>query len=152
MTTENKKANIREYQIQAGLTDTFGRLICDTRHHHFVVDGPAHNGCPGEALTPPEIFLAGIITCGVELVQVFAREKNLSLRSATGVISATLDRSSQARSDLTLFNSVRLDFTLTGVSHEEGNQLVGAFKARCPLYGTLAVATPKVDVNVSTQI
>jgi uncharacterized OsmC-like protein len=151
MTTENKKANIREYQIQAGLTDTFGRLICDTRHHHFVVDGPAHNGCPGEALTPPEIFLAGIISCGVELVQVFAREKNLSLRSATGVISATLDRSSQERSDLTLFNSVRLDFTLTGVSHDEGHQLVDAFKARCPLYGTLAVATPTVEVNVSTQ-
>jgi hypothetical protein len=43
MTTENKKANIREYQIRAGLTDTFGRLICNTRHHHFVVDGPAHH-------------------------------------------------------------------------------------------------------------
>jgi hypothetical protein len=70
MTTENKNANIREYQIRAGLTDTFGRLICSTRHHHFVVDGPA----------------------------------------------------------------------------------VDAFKARCPLYGTLAVATPKVDVNVNTQI
>ncbi len=120
MSTESKKADIREYQIRAGLTDTFG-------------------------------FLAGVITCGVELVQVFARDKNLSLRSATGIISATLDRSNQARSDVTLFNSVRLDFTLTGVSHDEGHQLVDAFKARCPLYGTLAVATPKVDVNVSTQ-
>lgn len=120
-----------------------GTAIIDT--------GNAQNGCPGEALTPPEIFLAGVITCGVELVQVFARDKNLSLRSATGIISATLDRSNQARSDVTLFNSVRLDFTLTGVSHDEGHQLVDAFKARCPLYGTLAVATPKVDVNVSTQ-
>jgi len=79
------------------------------------------------------------------------RDKNLSLRSATGIISATLNRSNQARSDVTLFNSVRLDFTLTGVSHDEGHQLVDAFKARCPLYGTLAVAAPKVDVNVSTQ-
>src|ERR1700759_3406851 len=151
MTTEYK-ANIREYQIRAGLTDTFGRLIASSRDHHFVVDGPAQNGCPGEALTPPEIFLAGVVTCGVELVQVFAKDKNLPLRSATGVISATLDRSSQTRSDVTLFNSVRLDFTLTGVSQDEGHQLVDAFKARCPLYGTLAVATPKVDVNVSTQI
>jgi uncharacterized OsmC-like protein len=150
MTTENK-ANIREYEIRAGLTDTFGRLICSSRHHHFVVDGPAQNGCPGEALTPPEIFLAGVITCGVELVQVFAREKNLSLRSATGIISAILDRSNQARPDVTLFNSVRLDFTLKGVSQDEGHQLVNAFKARCPLYGTLAVATPTVEVNVSTQ-
>ena len=102
-------------------------------------------------MTPPEIFLAGVITCGVELVQVFAREKNLPLRSATGIISAILDRSNQARSDVTLFNSVRLDFTLAGVSQDEGHQLVNAFKARCPLYGTLAVATPTVEVNVSTQ-
>lgn len=151
MNTESKKADVREYQIRADLTETFGRLICHSRHHHFVVDGPAHNGCPGEALTPPEIFLAGVISCGVELVQVVARDKNLPLRSATGTISATLDRSNQARSDVTLFNSVRLDFNLTGVSQQEGQQLVDAFKARCPLYGTLSVATPEVDVNLSTQ-
>jgi uncharacterized OsmC-like protein len=142
MSTESKKTDIREYQIRAGLTDTFGRLICNSRHHHFVVDGPAQNGCPGEALTPPEIFLAGVITCGVELVQVFARDKNLSLRSATGIISATLDRSNQARSDVTLFNSVRLDFTLTGVSHDEGHQLVDAFKARCRAACTAASPAP----------
>jgi uncharacterized OsmC-like protein len=151
MITENKQADVREYQIQAGLTGTFGRLICNSRHHHFIVDGPTRNGCPGEALTPPEIFLAGVISCGIELVQVFARDKNLSLRSATGIISATLDRSNQSRSDVTLFNSVRLDFTLKGVSHDEGNQLVNAFKARCPLYGTLAVATPNLSVNVTAQ-
>ena len=151
MITENKQADVREYQIQVGLTGTFGRLICNSRHHHFIVDGPTQNGCPGEALTPPEIFLAGVISCGVELVQVFARDKNLSLRSATGIISATLDRSNQSRSDVTLFNSVRLDFTLKGVSHDEGNQLVNAFKARCPLYGTLAVATPNLSVNVTAQ-
>ena len=151
MSTENKKADIREYQIRASSTDTFGRLLCESRHHHFVVDGPAQNGCPGEALTPPEIFLAGVVTCGVELVEVFARQKNLPLGSATGTISALLDRSNQARSDLTLFNSVRLDFTLAGVSQDEANELVCAFQARCPLYGTLAVATPNLEVKVSTQ-
>ena len=151
MSPEYKKADIREYQVRAGSTGTFGRLLCSSRHHHFVVDGPLQNGCPGEALTPPEIFLAGVVTCGVELVQVFARDKNLSLGSATGTISATLDRSNQSRSDVTLFNSVRLDFALAGVSHDEGNELVRAFQARCPLYGTLAVATPDLAVNVSTQ-
>src|SRR6516225_9989867 len=114
MSTENKQANIREYQIRASSIDTFGRLLCNSRHHHFVVDGPTQNGCPGEALTPPEIFLAGVVTCGVELVQVFAKDKKISLGSATGTISATLDRSNQTRSDITLFNSVRLDIALAG--------------------------------------
>jgi uncharacterized OsmC-like protein len=151
MSTENKQADIREYQVRASSTDMFGRLLCNSRHHHFVVDGPAQNGCPGEALTPPEIFLAGVVTCGVELIQVFAKDKKIPLGSATGTISATLDRSNQSRSDVTLFNSVRLDFALAGVSHDEGNELVRAFQARCPLYGTVAVATPNLVVNVRTE-
>jgi uncharacterized OsmC-like protein len=151
MSTENKKADIREYQIRASSTDTFGRLLCESRHHHFVVDGPAQNGCPGEALTPPEIFLAGVVTCGVELVEVFAKQRNLPLGSATGTISALLDRSNQARPDLTLFNSARLDFTLAGVNQDEANELVRCFQARCPLYGTLSVATPNLEVKVSTR-
>ena len=149
MSTENKQADIREYQVRASSTDTFGRLLCNSRHHHFVVDGPTQNGCPGEALTPPEIFLAGVVTCGVELVQVFAKDKKIPLGSATGTISATLDRSNQPRSDVTLFNSVRLDIALAG--QDQGNELVRAFQARCPLYGTLAVATPNLEVEVITQ-
>ena len=144
--------SIREYRIESRSTGTFGRLLCSTRHHHFVVDGPSQNGCPGEALTPPEIFLAGVITCGVELVEVFAREKGLGLISASGVILATLDRSRQARTDVTLFNSVRLEFQLKGVSAENGRELVKAFQKRCPLYGTLAVATPGVETEVQTEL
>jgi uncharacterized OsmC-like protein len=142
---------IREYNIEARSTDIFGRLICSTRLHHFVVDGPLQNGCPGEALTPPEVFLAGVVTCGVELVEVFARQRNLPLRSAWGVISATLDRSNQARQDVTLFNSARLKFVLKGVNQEEGNDLVASFQRRCPLYGTLSVATPDLETRVTVE-
>jgi hypothetical protein len=46
-------------------------------NHHFVVDGPAQNGCPGEAITPAEHFLAGVATCGVELVQVLAKSEGI---------------------------------------------------------------------------
>ena len=62
----------RRYAVSARSTDTFGRVLCDCRDHHFVVDGPVQNGCPGEEVTPAELFLAGIASCGVELVQVFA--------------------------------------------------------------------------------
>jgi hypothetical protein len=84
-------------------------------------------------------------------VQVFAKDKKISLGSATGTISATLDRSNQPRSEVTLFNSVRLDIALGGVTQDEGHELVRAFQARCPLYGTLAVATPNLEVKVITQ-
>ena len=64
-----------QYEVQARSTETFGRGLCSARNHHFVVDGPVQNGCPGEAITPAELFLAGVAACGVELVQVIARER-----------------------------------------------------------------------------
>jgi len=64
------QADIREYAAQAASTDAFGRVLTSARNHHFVVDGPVQNGCPGEAITPDELFLASVASCGVELVQV----------------------------------------------------------------------------------
>src|SRR5205807_395216 len=111
--------DVREYAAQAASTDTFGRVLCSARNHHFVVDGPVQNGCPGEALTPPELFLAGVATCGVELAQVIARELSLPLARASVRIHATLDRGRQPRPDVTLFNAVKLSFELDGLSEPE---------------------------------
>lgn len=119
-----------EYEVQARSTETFGRVLCRARHHHFVVDGPVQNRCPGEALTPAELFLAGVAACGVELMQVIARERTLPLRSARVEISGLIDRNRQARPDFTLFNSIRLRFQLQGVTDEQGSQLLSAFKCR----------------------
>src|SRR5438093_8934932 len=65
--------DVREYAAQAASTDTFGRVLCSARNHHFVVDGPVQNGCPGEAINPAELFLSGVAACGVELVQLLAK-------------------------------------------------------------------------------
>ena len=62
------QADIRESAAQARSTDTFGRVQCTARNHYFIVDGPVQNGCPGEAVTPGELFVSAIAACGVELV------------------------------------------------------------------------------------
>ena len=121
---------VRQYEVQAHSTETFGRVLCSARNHHFVVDGPAQNGCPGEAITPAELFLAGVAACGVELMQVIAREQKVPLQGASVGIYGALDRSNPVRSDLTLFNSVRLQFHLKGVTDEQGALLIAAFKGR----------------------
>ena len=64
----------RHYEVRASSAPTFGRVLCSARNHHFVVDGPVQNGCPGEALTPPELFLSAVAACGVELLHVIARD------------------------------------------------------------------------------
>ena len=123
-------SDIRCYEVQAQSTDTFGRVLCGCRNHHFVVDGPVQNGCPGEAVTPAEIFLAGVGACGVELVQVIARERGVPIESARVAITGEMDRANPVRPDVALFNRVRLRFDLQGVSPEQGGELVAAFKGR----------------------
>jgi uncharacterized OsmC-like protein len=124
------QADIREYETQAASTAVFGRVVCSARNHHFIVDGPIQNGCPGEELTPAEIFLAGVAACGVELVQVLAKSANIRLQGIAVKIRGTMDRSKPVRSDVTLFNCVRLEFRMNGINHQEAKQLVEKFKGR----------------------
>jgi uncharacterized OsmC-like protein len=120
----------RRYGVEAHSTDVFGRVLCDCREHHFVVDGPVHNGCPGEEITPAELFLAGIATCGVELLQVFAREEGLPLERVHVDIAGEIEPDNPVRSDLMLFNRVRIGFETTGVTQGESEHLVDRFKGR----------------------
>jgi uncharacterized OsmC-like protein len=120
----------REYAVDARSTATFGRVLCSARTHHLIIDGPVANGCPGEELTPPEAFLAGIAACGVELVQVIAREQSVPVRDVAVRIEAVVDRGRPVRPDVTLFNSVRVRFTLAGVPNDRASGLIEQFKKR----------------------
>lgn len=122
--------NIREYAAGAQSTDTYGRVLCTARNHYFINDGPVQNGCPGEAVTPPEAFLASVAACGVELLQVIARELNLPAPAVRVQIEGKVDRDRPVRPDVTLFNEVRIRFAVGGVSHAEAVDLVERFKKR----------------------
>lgn len=124
------QAEVRRYQTRARSTDTFGRVLCSARDQHLIVDGPVQNGCPGEAITPAEMFLSGVAACGVELIQVLAKSLDVPLRGVTAAIEATQDRSAPVRSDLNVFNTVRINFELSGVSQEQGQDLVERFQRR----------------------
>jgi uncharacterized OsmC-like protein len=124
------QGEIRGYKVEARSTDTFGRVLCNTRNHHFIVDGPVANGCPGEAVTPAELFLAGIAACGVELVQAIGRDQQLAPRRVSVEIEGALDRANPVRRDVTVFNSVRLSFHLAGVTQAQGADLIDRFKGR----------------------
>lgn len=121
---------IREYEVRARSTDVFGRVLCSAREHHFIVDGPVQNGCPGEELTPPEVFLSGVASCGVELLHVIARAEDVPLARVSATIHGTVDRGNQPRGDVTVFNSVRLRFTLGGTDAARAAALVEGFKRR----------------------
>ncbi|HKD80059.1 MAG TPA: OsmC family protein [Candidatus Angelobacter sp.] len=122
--------DIRQYEARAASTSTFGRVLCTVRNHHFVIDGPEQNGCPGEEVTPAELFLSAVASCGVELVQVLAKSSGIAVQGVAVKIQGFMDRSKPVRPDVSLFNSVRLQFQLSGVADASAKELVEKFKAR----------------------
>ena len=123
-------AEVRRTAVEARSTDTFGRVLLSAREHHFVVDGPVYNGCPGEEVTPAELFLAGVAACGVELLQVIARAEDIPLRRVGASIAGEVRPSEPVREDVTVFNRVRLHLDLEGVTADQGDLLVKRFKGR----------------------
>ena len=124
------EAPIRRYNVNARSSDVFGRVLVNARDQHLIVDGPVQNGCPGEAVGPAEIFLGGVATCGVELIQVLAKDLGIPLRGITATIEAEQDPAKRTREDVSTFTAVRLRLTLSGVSQEQGEDLVGRFRRR----------------------
>ncbi|HEY2595820.1 MAG TPA: OsmC family protein [Chloroflexota bacterium] len=120
----------RVYQTRATSTDTFGRVLVSARDQHLIADGPVQNGCPGEAIGPGELFLSGVAACGVELIQVLAKQEGVPLRSVRASIEAMQDRNAPVRPDVSLFNTVRIHFELGGVTQDQGKFLVDRFKGR----------------------
>lgn len=125
-----ESSDIRRYEARAASTDTFGRVLCNARNHHFVIDGPEQNGCPGEEVTPAELFLSAVASCGVELVQVLAKSAGIPLAGIDVTIQGLMDRSRPVRPDVSLFNSVSLRFRMKGVTDDDAKQLVEKFKGR----------------------
>jgi uncharacterized OsmC-like protein len=121
---------VRSYEVYARSTPVFGRVMAGARNHHFVIDGPVGNGCPGEAPTPPEVFLAAVASCGAELIQVLARDEQRPLGGVEVKVTGTVDRSRQPRTDVTLFTQVRVEIALSGTDGAAAAALVEGFKRR----------------------
>ena len=123
-------AGLREYVASAESTDTFGRVLWQTRSHVMVADGPVENGCLGEAVGPGEFFLGGIATCAAELIQVLARDEQIDIGHVTATVRGKFGSGRQHHPLVTVFDSIELTIELTDVSESQGTLLVEGFKSR----------------------
>jgi uncharacterized OsmC-like protein len=128
--TQSPAPQVRRYATSGRSTETFGRVLVSARDQHIIVDGPVQNGCPGEAITPAEMFLSGVAACGVELIQVLAKQSNIPLTRVAASIEALQDPAKQRREDVSTFTSVTVDLELGGVTPEQAEDLVTRFKRR----------------------
>jgi len=142
---------LRTYEVSAESTDTFGRVRGVVRNHVLLIDGPRHNGAPGEWPTPGETLLTAAAACGAEVVQVLARDTGVALDHVVVHVTGTIDPEKQPHPSVTVFSAVAFFFRMRGPSTAEAAALVGGFQRRCPVFGSLAVASGRLDVNFVTE-
>ena len=141
--------DVRRFAATARSTDVLGRVLCNAREQHFVIDGPTWNGCPGEAVTPGEAFLAGVAACGVELLQAIAAREDTHVGPVAVDIEGVVDRENPVREDMTVFNRVAIRFEIAGVEDDQAERLAEEVARRCPLYGSVAASAGELAVEVN---
>jgi uncharacterized OsmC-like protein len=109
---------------------TAGRAIVQVRSNHFVTDDPSspHYNGPGEAPGALELFLSGVVSCAVLMLERIARAEGRTLGPIRAQMHATRDPDSPTQPPV--LDSARLSFAFTGMTDEEAGQLVETFKRR----------------------
>lgn len=127
-----------------------GRAILNARSHYFVVDSPLAFAGPNEEVNPIELLVASLASCACFVCEKAARELNIPLESSRADVSADFDpRAMTGGSDDATIQGFHLSLTFVGPTQEQAEQLVEAFRQRCPVYQTLAKATSvEIDVTI----
>lgn len=111
---------------------TPGRAIVQIRDNHVVTDDPSEPASyyqgPGEAPGSLELFLGGIVSCAVLMLERIARSEGRSLGPVRAEMEATRDPANPSQPPV--LDSARLTFVFQGLSREEAGQLVETFKGR----------------------
>lgn len=111
---------------------TPGRAIVQIRDNHLVTDDPSEPSSyyqgPGEAPGSLELFLGGIVSCAVLMLERIARAEGRELGPVGAEMEATRDPASPSQPPV--LDSARLTFVFQGLTDEEAGNLVETFKGR----------------------
>jgi uncharacterized OsmC-like protein len=127
-----------------------GRAVTRVRDRNLLVDDPAlphYDNGPGEELGATELFLAGITTCAALMIERIARAESIPYEHCSVRMEATRDMAAPRERGPQAMDSARVHFVWRGISDEHAAYLTDAFQNRCPLYGSVAIATPDTVVT-----
>jgi len=99
-----------------------GRALNNARSHHFVLDSSSG---PSEALTNSEAFLAGISSCGVTLIEKYAKQQGIPMTGMEVTISGSRSATGPAR-----FLGIEMRFVIHGVDTAAAGRLVEVWRDR----------------------
>ncbi len=112
------------YQARSYSTGIVGRSICNARNHHWVAENTG-----GEAVSAGELFCASIAACAVNMVETIASTEQRALDSMEVNVAAHRD-TDKPTGDVSLYDAVRIQFQMWGVSDDDARYLVKTWKQR----------------------
>jgi uncharacterized OsmC-like protein len=107
--------------VVSSSTHVPGRSLNQAGKHHFVIDSPT----VGEEIGSVDSFLAGISSCGINMVEVGARELGYPLQRSELKISGVRPKANPSS-----FARIDLAFTLYGVTPDQAGSLVTRYQER----------------------
>jgi uncharacterized OsmC-like protein len=99
-----------------------GRALSAARTHHLMLDSSSG---PSEHMTNSEAFLAGISSCGVTLIEKYARDSGVPVHRMEVTISGI-----RATADPARFARIDMRFEIHGVEGAEADRLVEVWRSR----------------------
>jgi uncharacterized OsmC-like protein len=124
--------------VGAVTTGVHGRFIVNANGKHFVSDVRASIGGPGEAVQAGELLLSALASCGLGLIQTYARGQSIELGEVA--ITAAFRRHAD---DPTRYDFISLEVAFEDrINHQTGDACIKHFTDNCPIYNTLRRGGP----------
>lgn len=101
-----------------------GRSVCNARNHDWVAENTG-----GDAVGAGELFCASIAACAVNMVETIAKRETRALDAMEVKVGAYRDFDAPP-GEVSLYDAVRVEFELWGVSQEDAKYFVKAWKQR----------------------
>ena len=109
--------------IRSSSSGIIGRAVSQARGQRLVLDSSTHPQT--DAFTNSEAFLAGVSSCGVTLIEAYAKDKGIPMTRMDVSIGGMRTAEEPNR-----FASIAMAFTIAGVSQAEAEHLVETYRNR----------------------
>ncbi|MDE4915188.1 OsmC family protein [Methylobacterium sp. 092160098-2] len=133
--------------VRVSSTGEFARMIASFRGRHMVVDAPAYAGGPGEAAIPPELLLSAVGSCALGMFDLICSRDNIPMRECTVDIRSDFTSQIQKIHGVTVYDKIAIKFIFVGISLDQARDLVNIYRATCPIYGSIKVASREVNIE-----
>jgi uncharacterized OsmC-like protein len=121
-----------------------GRFVLSADGKHMVVDASAATGGVAESFVAQELLAGALATCSQAII--YAKSEEVGAVPDSVHVHVASDRDPEAQPPV--YSSFVMDFTLTGVTQEQAEQLVEQFTTLCPIYYAISTMAP-MTINVS---